>query len=119
MSDATEASAPAPGAAAEWQLLADVDPNSAEFPLRARCGDNAILVLRLRTGFRGIERSCPHQKRPLNDAILQGGDKLLRCRWHSYVFRLSDGKAVNCPGYRLRVYDVKEENGALFARPAQ
>jgi nitrite reductase/ring-hydroxylating ferredoxin subunit len=34
------------------------------------------------------------------------------------VFRLSDGRAVNCPGYRLRVYDVKQENGALFARPA-
>jgi hypothetical protein len=38
--------------------------------------------------------------------------------WHSYLFRLSDGKAVNCPGYRLRVFDVKEENGALFVRPA-
>jgi nitrite reductase/ring-hydroxylating ferredoxin subunit len=116
---ATEASASASSAEAEWQLLADVDLGSAEFPLRARCGDDAILVLRISGGFRGIERSCPHQKRPLNDAILQGGDKLLRCRWHSYVFRLSDGKAVNCPGYKLRVYDVKVENGALFARPAQ
>jgi nitrite reductase/ring-hydroxylating ferredoxin subunit len=115
---ATEATAPAPSAEAEWQLLADVDPMSAEFPLRARCGDEAILVLRIGDGFRGFERSCPHQKRPLNDAILQGGGKMIRCRWHSYVFRLSDGKAVNCPGYRLRVFDVKEENGALFARPA-
>ena len=110
---------PAPTASAEWQLLADIDPSRAEFPLRARCGKDAILVLRIGDGFRGIERSCPHQKRPLNDAILQGGGKMLRCRWHSYVFRLSDGKAVNCPGYRLRVFDVKEENGALFARPAQ
>jgi nitrite reductase/ring-hydroxylating ferredoxin subunit len=116
---ATEDTAPAPRAEAQWQLLAEVDPSTAEFPARARCGDDAILVLRLGTGFRGIERSCPHQKRPLNDAILQGGDKMIRCRWHSYVFRLSDGKAVNCPGYRLRVYDVKEENGALFARPAR
>jgi nitrite reductase/ring-hydroxylating ferredoxin subunit len=107
----------APAAAAEWQALADIDPGTAEFPARARCGDDVILVFRVGAGFRGVERSCPHQKRPLNDAILQGGDKMIRCRWHSYVFRLSDGRAVNCPGYRLRVYDIKQENGALFARP--
>ena len=116
---ATQVPAAAPGAEAEWQVLADVDPGSGEFPVRARCGGDAILVFRTGDGFRGVERSCPHQKRPLNDAILQGGDKLLRCRWHSYVFRLSDGKAVNCPGYKLRVFDVKEENGALFVRPAR
>ena len=97
----TEASAPAPSAEAEWQRLADVDLTSAEFPLRARCGDDAILVLRLGSGFRGIERACPHQKRPLNDAILQGGDKMIRCRWHSYVFRLSDGKAAFCQSSRV------------------
>jgi nitrite reductase/ring-hydroxylating ferredoxin subunit len=99
-----------PAVSTEWQALADIDLATAEFPARARCGDDVILVLRLGNGFRGIERSCPHQKRPLNDAILQGGDKMIRCR--------CDGRAVNCPGYRLRVYDIKQENGALFARPA-
>jgi nitrite reductase/ring-hydroxylating ferredoxin subunit len=106
-----------PVAEAKWELLAEVDPSTTEFPLRTRCGDDPILVFRVGDGFRGVERACPHQKRPLNDAILLGGDKMLRCRWHSYTFRLSDGKAVNCPGYRLRVYEVKQENGALFARP--
>jgi nitrite reductase/ring-hydroxylating ferredoxin subunit len=109
---------PEPDSEVEWQVLAEIDPSTVEFPVRTRCGGDAILVFRTGDGFRGVERSCPHQKRPLNDAILQGGDKLIRCRWHSYVFRLSDGKAVNCPGYRLRVFDVKQENGALFVRPA-
>jgi nitrite reductase/ring-hydroxylating ferredoxin subunit len=107
----------APAVEAGWEMLTGIDPATTEFPLRARCGDDPILVFRIGDGFRGVERSCPHQKRPLNDAILQGGDKMLRCRWHSYTFRLSDGKAVNCPGYKLRVYEVKAENGALFARP--
>jgi nitrite reductase/ring-hydroxylating ferredoxin subunit len=107
----------APAVEAGWEMLTGIDPATTEFPLRARCGDDPILVFRIGDGFRGVERSCPHQKRPLNDAILQGGDKMLRCRWHSYTFRLSDGKAVNCPGYKLRVYEVKLENGALFARP--
>jgi nitrite reductase/ring-hydroxylating ferredoxin subunit len=117
MSD-IEIASEVPEAQAQWQALAEIDPNTAEFPARARCGTDAILIFRVAGGYRGVERACPHQKRLLNDAILQGGDKMIRCRWHSYVFRLSDGKAVNCPGYRLRVFDVKEENGALFVRPA-
>jgi nitrite reductase/ring-hydroxylating ferredoxin subunit len=102
-----------------WHPLAGVDPATAAFPLRARCGSDLILVLRIGAGFRGVARVCPHQAAPLHDAILQGGDTMLRCRRHNYVFRLSDGKGINCPGYRLRVFDVKLENGALFARVAQ
>ena len=41
---------------------------------------------------------------------------MIRCRWHNYAFRLADGKGINCPGYKLRVFDVKLENGALYAR---
>jgi len=42
---------------------------------------------------------------------------MIRCRWHNYVFRLTDGKAVNCPGYRLKVFEVKRQDKALLARP--
>jgi nitrite reductase/ring-hydroxylating ferredoxin subunit len=106
--------APVPDAA--WQELAGLDPATAQFPAQARFDDHRILVLRIGTGFRGVERSCPHQQRSLHDAFLQGGDRMIRCRWHNYVFRLADGKGINCPGYKLRVFDVKLENGALYAR---
>jgi hypothetical protein len=42
---------------------------------------------------------------------------LIVCYACAIVDRLNV-KAVNCPGYKLRVFDVKEENGALFVRPA-
>lgn len=114
---ATADAADAPsGADASWHPLAGVDPASAEFPLRARCGGDQILVFRVKDGFRGTARVCPHQQFPLHDGILQGGDAMLRCRRHSYVFRLSDGKGINCPGYKLKVYEVKQEAGALLAR---
>ena len=110
--------ADAPGSApdAQWQELAGLDPATAEFPAQARFGDDRILVLRVGEGFRGVERSCPHQQKSLHDAFLQGGGRMIRCRWHNYVFRLADGKGVNCPGYTLRVFDVKLENGVLLAR---
>ena len=82
----------------------------------SRVGDERILVLRVGDGFRGVERSCPHQQRSLHDAFLQAGETMLRCRWHNYVFRLRDGKGINCPGYKLKVFEVKRENAVLLAR---
>jgi nitrite reductase/ring-hydroxylating ferredoxin subunit len=105
-----------PAAAPDWQVLEGIDPNTAEFPVLSRVGDDRILVLRIGDGYRGVERSCPHQQRPLNDAFLQGGGTMIRCKWHNYVFRLSDGKAVNCPGYKLKVFEVKREADTLLAR---
>jgi nitrite reductase/ring-hydroxylating ferredoxin subunit len=105
----------APAAEAPWHPL-DVDPATAEFPVRARCDSEQILVFKTKDGFRGTARVCPHQFFPLADAILQGNETMVRCRRHSYVFRLSDGRPVNCQGYRLKVYEIKNENGALFVR---
>ena len=92
-----------PGVSTDWCVLEGLDPDKAEFPAQARIGDQRILVLRVGEGFRGVERSCPHQQRSLHDAFLQAGDTMLRCRWHNYVFRLRDGKGINCPGYKLKV----------------
>jgi toluene monooxygenase system ferredoxin subunit len=106
-----------PAASPGWQVLEGIDPETTEFPALSRVGGDRILVLRIGDGFRGVERSCPHQQRSLHDAFLQGGGAMIRCRWHNYVFRLNDGKAVNCPGFKLRVFEVKRENNALLARP--
>jgi len=39
---------------------------------------------------------------------------MLRCTRHNFIFRLSDGKGVNCVGLRLKVYEVREsEDGRL------
>jgi nitrite reductase/ring-hydroxylating ferredoxin subunit len=118
MSDETLTAEAQPAEAADWQALEGINPDTAEFPVLARLGDERILVLRIGEGFRGVERSCPHQQRSLHDAFLQGGNTMIRCRWHNYVFRLTDGKAVNCPGFRLKVFEIKRENDVLLARPA-
>jgi nitrite reductase/ring-hydroxylating ferredoxin subunit len=103
-------------ASSDWQVLQGIDPDTAEFPALSRVGEDRILVLRIGEGFRGVERSCPHQQHSLHDAFLQGGGAMIRCRWHNYVFRLNDGKAVNCPGYRLKVFEVRRKDNVLMAR---
>lgn len=101
----------------DWQRLEGIDPAQGDFPARARLGDEGILIFRAGAGYRGVQRQCPHQRAPLTDAVIAGNGTMIRCTRHNYMFRLSDGKGVNCPGFKIAVYEVKEEGGALFARP--
>jgi nitrite reductase/ring-hydroxylating ferredoxin subunit len=103
--------------AADWLPLEGVHANDT-FPKRAKCGDEWIIVSRTATGLHGTERACPHQQATMMEAAEMGGGAMLRCPRHNYVFRLSDGRGVNCPGYRLIVYQIREDAGALFARRA-
>ncbi len=115
MTDASSFTAP-PVAEAEWQKLDGIDPVSGTFPARVRFGDDSILIFKTDTGFRGVQRACPHLNATLMDADLVGNGTMLRCRQHVFTFRLSDGRGVNCPGFSIRVYEVKGEAGSLYVR---
>jgi nitrite reductase/ring-hydroxylating ferredoxin subunit len=99
-----------------WQKLDGLDPVSGQFPARARVDGEGILIFRTKTGFRGVQRSCPHLNATLMDAELAGNDTMIRCRQHVFTFRLSDGRGVNCPGFSIRVFEVKDEAGTLYAK---
>jgi nitrite reductase/ring-hydroxylating ferredoxin subunit len=102
-------------APAEWLQLEGVTARDT-FPKRAKWGSEWIIVFRTATGLYGTERACPHQQATMMDAAEMGGGAMLRCPRHNYVFRLADGRGVNCPGYRLTVYQIREDSGQLFAR---
>jgi nitrite reductase/ring-hydroxylating ferredoxin subunit len=101
---------------AAWQKLDGLDPETSKFPARAKVDGEGIIIIQAGAGFRGIQRSCPHLQATLLDAHLMANNTMVRCAQHNYTFKLSDGKGVNCPGFRIKVYEVKREDGALFAR---
>ena len=103
---------------ATWEKLDGLDPEAASFPARARVAGESIIILKTPSGFRGVQRTCPHQQASLIDAVLVGNGAMVRCAEHAFTFKLSTGKGVNCAGYKIAVYDVKAEDGSLFARPA-
>ena len=49
----------------------------------------------------------------MTTAVQMANGTMLRCVKHNFIFRLSDGKGVNCLGLSLRVYDVRETQGRL------
>jgi nitrite reductase/ring-hydroxylating ferredoxin subunit len=101
-----------------WQLLAGLHPETTKYPARANIAGNSIVIFRTRGGFRGVQRSCPHMQATMMNAELVANDTMIRCPLHVFTFRLSDGKGVNCPGFRVQIYEVKEEGGALYGRTA-
>jgi nitrite reductase/ring-hydroxylating ferredoxin subunit len=101
-----------------WQLLTGLHPETTKYPARANIAGESIVIFRAKTGFRGVQRGCPHMQATMMNAELVANDTMIRCPLHVFTFRLSDGKGVNCPGFRVRIYEVKEEGGALYGRTA-
>ena len=99
--------------AGEWQVLAGIDPASAEFPVETNLDDEDILVLKTASGFRGVQALCPHQGVSLLKASLMSDDTMIRCPRHNFIFRLDNGDGVNCRGMDMQVYDIREVDGRL------
>ncbi len=99
-----------------WTSIAGLDLASAAFPARARIGDDTVFVFRVGDGFQAVQRACPHQEASLGEAVVLNDGRWLRCALHGYTFKLSDGKGVNCPGYRIKVYEVTAAPDGLYAR---
>ena len=101
-----------------WRILTGLRPDGAKYPARANLDGEGIVIFRTKLGFRGVQRSCPHMQGTMLNAELTANDTMVRCPLHVFTFKLSDGKGVNCPGFRLKIYEIKEENGALYGRSA-
>jgi nitrite reductase/ring-hydroxylating ferredoxin subunit len=99
-----------------WQVLKGLRADNEKFPARANLGGEGIVVFRTKSGLRGVQRSCPHMQATMMNAELTANDTMVRCPLHVFTFKLSDGKGVNCPGFKLKIYDIKEEDGTLYGR---
>jgi nitrite reductase/ring-hydroxylating ferredoxin subunit len=101
---------------ADWTALDGIDAETTAFPARARLNDETIVVFKTKTGLRGTSRSCPHMLATMMQAELTANDTMVRCPLHVFTFRLSDGKGVNCAGFRISVYEIREVGPQFVAR---
>jgi nitrite reductase/ring-hydroxylating ferredoxin subunit len=100
----------------DWKVLEGFDPETASYPARARLGEERIVIFLTAKGYRGTSRKCPHMFATMLAAELAGNETMVRCPLHVFTFRLSDGKGVNCPGFRIDVYDIRHDGGHLYGR---
>jgi nitrite reductase/ring-hydroxylating ferredoxin subunit len=96
-----------------WRPVENIDLAAASFPAVAKLGEERVLILRTPKGYRGVEPRCPHLQASLTTAVQMSNGTMLRCTRHNFIFRLRDGKGVNCVGLQLKVYEVRETEGRL------
>ena len=101
---------------ADWIPIDDVDVYATGFPARAALGDEKIVIFRVGDGYRAVQRHCPHQNTDFSRGVIVGDGAMLRCGLHAYTFKLADGNGVNCPGYRIAVYEVMRDGARLLGR---
>ncbi len=99
-----------------WQPLKGLQPEPIKYPARASLGGEGIVVFRTNSGWRGVQRSCPHMQATMMNAELIANQTMVCCPLHVFTFKLSDGKGVNCPGFRIKIYEIKEESGVFYGR---
>ena len=101
----------------EWRPIEGIDVEAADFPRRGELGGKKIVVFREGDDYRAVERYCPHQHTDFSRGAIVGNGTMIRCGLHAYTFKLSDGSGVNCPGYKIDVYEVRREGTQLMGRP--
>ena len=89
-----------------------------EFPpgkaVAVQAGRRTIAVFRLGDDFFAINNTCPHKGASLCDGEVLVDDKVVRCPWHHWNWRLDDGRLESDPRQGVRVYRVAIEDGEVI-----
>ncbi|TAL80110.1 MAG: hypothetical protein EPN76_00035 [Burkholderiaceae bacterium] len=96
-----------------WARVDGLSSSATAFPAVAKIGDLRVVILDTGNGLRGVELACPHMKAPMSNGIMMGQGTMVRCPKHNFIFRLSDGKGVNCVGLNLKVYEVRRDGDGV------
>ncbi len=73
-----------------------------------------IAVVRVQGIAYAIDNTCPHRNGELGRGDLQGHH--LYCPLHAWSFDVRDGTAFFPQGVKVETFEVKEEDGRVWAR---
>jgi nitrite reductase (NADH) small subunit len=88
--------------------VADVAPGSAT---TVEVDGRDIALFNISGVFYALENTCPHQGGPLAEGWIEG--TTVTCPWHSWCFRLDDGKMTLGDLDGVDAFDVRVEDGIV------
>lgn len=98
------------------ELLASADLKEGH-PVVVKADGRDLAVVRVNGVAYAIDNNCPHRNGELGRGDLQGHH--LYCPLHAWSFDVRDGSAFFPQGARVECFEVKEENGRVYARKRQ
>lgn len=79
-------------------------------------GRRTVAVFRIGTEVFATANSCPHKGGSLSEGEVLCQEKIVRCPWHHWNWRLDDGALEPDPRQRLRLFDVAVEGDDVIVR---
>jgi nitrite reductase (NADH) small subunit len=80
----------------------------ASVELAGRC----VALFNVEGRVHALEGHCPHAGGPLGEGFLSG--RHVTCPLHGWEFDVTTGEFTDDAGIRLRLYDVKVEDGDVY-----
>lgn len=71
-----------------------------------QAGRREIAVFRVGSEVFAVANSCPHKGASLCEGEVLRKEKIVRCPWHHWNWRLTDGRLETEPRQALRRFDV-------------
>jgi nitrite reductase (NADH) small subunit len=93
--------------------VADIPPGSA---IAVTAGHRTIAVFRIGNDFFAINNTCPHKGAALCDGEIIVKERVVRCPWHHWSWRLHDGRLESDPRQSVRTYPVAVDGDELILR---
>ena len=101
------------GSARSKKVRVDLGDESefTNLPKLVKVGNANYFLVKGGEGYRMLSTLCPHQGGEVEDV----GEEVFVCDTHGYEYEKGDGRCVNNPDLRLRVFLVTQQEGRLVA----
>jgi nitrite reductase (NADH) small subunit len=81
-----------------------------EFPsgkaVAVQAGPRTVAIFRTGNEFFAISNACPHKGASLCDGEILIEEKIVRCPWHHWNWRLDTGRLESDPRQGIRTYEI-------------
>jgi nitrite reductase/ring-hydroxylating ferredoxin subunit len=101
-------------AEAAWMTVLDLDATLLDGPRAVEIEGVELVVLRQGDRYVAMDRWCPHSDGDLAKGRVLG--KALKCPLHGFMYSVDTGRGMNCPGFAVRVHEVRVDGGVLSVR---
>jgi nitrite reductase/ring-hydroxylating ferredoxin subunit len=103
-----------PAAESVWLPVLDLGTTGLDAPRAVEVEGVELVVLRQGDRYVAMDRWCPHSDGDLAKGRVLG--KALKCPLHGFMYSVDTGRGVNCPGFAVRVHEVRVDGGVLSVR---
>jgi NAD(P)H-dependent nitrite reductase small subunit len=97
-------------------VVGKIDDSPPGKAIAVAAGPRTVAVFRLGDRFFAISNVCPHKGASLCDGEVIVEDRLVRCPWHHWNWRLDDGTLESDPRQRVRTYEIAVEGDDVILR---